>query len=128
MFQVLHIVDQIAASVDLAPDKVRSAVAVVLSLLAAQGHPQKVADLFAKTHGSAELAAEGTAGGGLHTQMAGGMMGGPLAALSKLQAIGISHSASRTIYAAVFDHLKRSAGDKLLREAAGNIPGLSGYL
>jgi hypothetical protein len=125
---VLTCIEDISAAAAISHEKARAAAALVLSLVKAQGHAQKVDALFAKIEGSAELAAEGMASGGLHAKMAGGMMGGPLAAVSKMQALGISHDASRSVYAAVFDHLKRGAGDKLLREAAGNIPGISAYL
>lgn len=109
-------------------DVARKVAGVVFSLMRNQGHAEKVAAVFAALPGADVLADEGTAGGGLMGKMAGGMMGGPLAAMSKLQGLGLSPATSKTAMSLVIDHAKLRAGDKLVRDAASNIPGLNGYL
>jgi hypothetical protein len=97
-------------------------------LIKTQGNQNRVGELFAKLDGADELASEGSAGGGLLAKMAGGMMGGPLAAVSRMQSIGVSTDQSKIIHTMVLNHARKVAGDKLVREVAGNIPGIGGYL
>ena len=80
------------------------------------------ADLVAK-HGG-----DGAGGGGLMGILAGGMMGGPLAMIVKLQAIGLSMEQMKVVGSATLDHLKHKGGVELVRAAAANIPGINSYI
>ena len=68
----------------------------MLNLVKTQGNQNKVGELFAKLPGAGELVqlhggdGAGHGGGGLLGMLAGGMMGGPLAAITKLSAAGLS--------------------------------------
>lgn len=125
---MLDQIDKIASAANLRPDVARKATALVLSLIKSQGNQNKVDELFAKFEGADVLAVEGAAGGGLLAKMAGGMMGGPLAAISRMQSLGVSLDQSKIVHAMVLDHARKVAGDTLVREVAGNIPGVGGYL
>jgi len=70
----------------------------------------------------------GTRSGGLLGKLGGGLMGGPLVAVSQLQAAGFNMAQIRTLGSEVLTYAREQAGDRLVREAAGSIPGLSGYL
>ena len=74
----------------LSEKKSEEALGIVLSLIKTQGNQTKVEALFAKLPGAEELALRhgGTGGGGLLGKLGGGLMGGPLVAISKLQAKG----------------------------------------
>jgi hypothetical protein len=125
---VNELIAMISSELGLRSDTVRQALAIQLSLIRTQGQTGSVDALFDKLPGAAELAAEGTQGGGLLGKMAGGMMGGPLAAATRMQAAGLSPPQSGAVTAALIAYAKKAAGDKLVRQAASNIPGLSGYL
>jgi hypothetical protein len=125
---MLDQIDAIAFKTGVAPETTRKAVAIILSLIKTQGDQNKVVELFQSLHGADILAAEGSAGGGLLAKMAGGMMGGPLAAITRMQSLGVSHQQSKDVYSEVITIMRKQAGASLLRSAAGNIPGLSGYL
>jgi hypothetical protein len=60
--------------------------------------------------------------------LAGGMMGGPLAMITKLQAIGLNVNQIKQVGTLTLDHAKESAGIETVREAASNIPGLNSYI
>jgi hypothetical protein len=97
-----------------------------------QGDQRKVEELFAKLPGAAELArqhgSDGAAKGGLLGMLGGGLMGGPLAAIGKLQAAGLNMDQIKILGTTTLDYAKEKAGADLVRQVAGSIPGLSGYV
>jgi hypothetical protein len=108
------------------------AVGILLNLVATQGDKAKVAELFAAMPGADALikahGGDGAAGGGLMGMLAGGMMGGPLAMITKLQAAGLSMDQVKSVAVLTLNHAKATAGPELVRAAAANIPGVSSYL
>jgi hypothetical protein len=115
-------------------DSVRAekAVGILLSLVRTQGNQQKVAELFSRLPGAAELADryghEGSRGGGLLGKLGGGLIGGPLAAVGKLQAAGLDMTQIKHLGRETLAYAKEKAGDDLVKQVAGSIPGLSGYV
>jgi hypothetical protein len=127
-----ELIDRVTAATGLSEDKANKALGIVLNLIQTQGNQAKVRELFEKLPGAAELArtqgGDGAGGGGLLGMLAGGMMGGPLAAISKLSAAGLSTDQIKALGTTTLDYAKEKAGPQLVREAAGAIPGLSGYV
>jgi hypothetical protein len=129
-----ELIDRVVAATGLAPDKATKALGIVLNLIQTQGNQNKVKELLDKMPGAAELAAgqggdgAGKGGGGLLGMLAGGMMGGPLAAISKLTAAGLSMDQIKALGTTTLDYAKEKAGPQLVKEVAGSIPGLSGYV
>jgi hypothetical protein len=127
-----ELIDRIATKTGLEPKRAEKALGIVLSLVKTQGNQQKVGELFAKLPGADELVqrhgGEGPRGGGLLGRLGGGMMGGPLAAISKLQAVGLSMDQIKGLGTETLGYAKEVAGEDLVRQAAGSIPGLGGYV
>lgn len=128
-----ELIDRIVTATGLPQEKATRALGIVLNLLQTQGNQQKVGELFAKLPGAAEMAQQhgkdGSAkGGGLLGMLAGGMMGGPLAAVTKLTSAGLSMDQVKTLGTITLDYAKEKAGPKLVKDVAGSIPGLSGYV
>ena len=127
-----ELIERISRETGLGADKAEKAVGILLNLLATQGDKTKVAELFAAMPGAAELVkahgGDGAAGGGLLGMLAGGMMGGPLAMITKLQAAGLSMEHIKSVAVLTLNHAKATAGPDLVRAAAANIPGVSSYL
>jgi hypothetical protein len=129
-----ELIDRVIAATGLPEDKASKALGIVLNLIQTQGNQVKVQELFGKLPGAAELArtqggdGAGHGGGGLLGMLAGGMMGGPLAAISKLTSAGLSMDQIKALGTTTLDYAKEKAGPQLVREAAGAIPGLSGYV
>jgi hypothetical protein len=108
------------------------ATGIMLSLVRNQGDKSKVEDLFAALPGAAELAdkygGDGARGGGLMGMLGGGLMGGPLAAVSKLQAAGLNMDQVKVLGKETLNYAKENAGEDLVKQVANSIPGISGYL
>jgi hypothetical protein len=129
---VQELIDRVAAKTGLDEAVAERAVGIVLSLVKTQGNQAKVAELFARLPGAEALAerfgGDGARGGGLLGMLGGGLMGGPLAAVAKLQSAGLSMDQIKALGAETLGYAREQAGDRLVREAAGSIPGLSAYL
>lgn len=127
-----ELIENITSQTGLQADKAEKAVGILLNLLATQGDKAKLPALFDAMPGAAELArshgTDGASGGGLMGMLAGGMMGGPLAMITKLQALGLSVDQIKTVASLSLAHAREKAGADVLRAAAGNIPGLATYL
>lgn len=112
--------------------RAEKAVGILLNLVATQGDKSKVEALFAKMPGARELVTthggDGAGGGGFMGILAGGLMGGPLAMITKLQAIGLNTEQIKQVGTLTLEHAKAKAGIKAVREAASNIPGLNSYI
>jgi hypothetical protein len=128
------LIGRIITATGLPEDKATKALGIVLNLIQTQGNQNKVQELFDKLPGAAELAREqggdgaGHGGGGLLGMLAGGMMGGPLAAVSKLSSAGLSMDQIKALGTTTLDYAKEKAGSQLVKDVAGSIPGLSGYV
>jgi hypothetical protein len=127
-----NLISKITNATGLDSATAEKAVGILLNLVATQGDKAKVATLFEKLPGAAELVAahggDGAGGGGLMGMLAGGLMGGPLAMITKLQAIGLNVDQIKKVGTLTLDHAKKQAGIKAVREAAANIPGLNTYI
>lgn len=126
------LITRISSQTGLTPEKTEKALGIMLNLLKTQGNPGKVSELFARLPGAAELAArqggDGAGRGGLLGMLGGGLMGGPLAAISKLTAAGLSMDQIKQLGTLTLAYAREKAGADLVKEAAGSIPGLSGYV
>lgn len=124
------LITKISAETGLSAAKAEQAIGIMLNLVKTQGNQNKVADLFAKLPGAEDLVAkhgsDGASKGGLLGMLAGGMMGGPLAAISKLTSAGLSMDQIKQLGTITLDYAKVKAGPDLVKEVAGSIPGLSG--
>lgn len=126
------LIDRIVAATGLDAARAEKALGIMLSLVKTQGNQAKVGELFAKLPGAAELASrhggDGAGKGGLLGMLGGGLMGGPLAAISKLSAAGLSMEQIKQLGGVTLDYAKEKAGAELVKDVAGSIPGLGGYV
>lgn len=127
-----NLIDKITATMGVDAAKAEKAVGILLNLVSTQGDKTKVDALFAKMPGAKELVmthgGDGAGGGGFMGILAGGMMGGPLAMIAKLQAIGLTTDQIKHVGTLTIDYAKDQAGVKAVRDAAANIPGLNSYI
>jgi hypothetical protein len=127
-----NLIAKIMAKTGIDAAKAEAAVGTLLNLVATQGDKAKVEALFSKMPGATDLAkkhgGDGAGGRGLMGILAGGLMGGPLAMITKLQAIGLNTEQTKTVATLTLEHAKKNAGIKAVRDAASNIPGLNTYI
>ncbi len=122
-----ELIDTIVAQTGMAAEKTEAALGIIFNLIRAQGNQAKVRELFDALPGAEDLIAKSGSGGLMH-KMAGGMTGGPMAAISKLQGLGLSMSEVKLLGSATLAYARSKAGDDVVRQAASNIPGLGGFL
>jgi hypothetical protein len=126
------LVSRVVAQTGLPPDKAERAIGIMLNLVRNQGEKAKVAELFAKLPGAEDLATrhggDGAKGGGLLGMLGGGLMGGPLAAVTKLTAAGLSMDQIKVMGSETLAYAREKAGPQLVKDVAGSIPGLSQYV
>ena len=127
-----ELIGRIAKETGLEPAKAEQAVGIMLGLVKTQGTPAKVGELFDKMPGADELVqkfgGDGAGRGGLLGMLGGGLMGGPLAAISKLSAAGLGMEEIKQVGSLTLGYAKEKAGVDLVRDVAGSIPGIGGYL
>lgn len=127
-----ELVRRVSAKTGLAEEKAERAVSIVLALVKRHGDQSKVGELFQHLPGADELVArhggDGARGGGLLGLLGGGAMGGPLVAVAKLQAAGLTMDQLKTLGGEVLAYARERAGEPLVKEVAGSIPGISSYL
>jgi len=127
-----ELIARISTATGLDTAKAERALGIMLSLVKTQGNQAKVAELFAKLPGADTLASQhggdGAGKKGLLGMLGGGLMGGPLAAITKLQAAGLNMEQIKTLGSVTLGYAKEKAGDDLVKQVAGSIPGLGGYV
>jgi Protein of unknown function VcgC/VcgE (DUF2780) len=127
-----ELIARIATKTGLDRQRAEKGLGIMLSLVKTQGNQQKVGELFAKLPGADELAkrhgGDGSRGGGLLGMLGGGLMGGPLVAIGKLQAAGLNMDQIKGLGSETLAYAKEVAGEDLVKQVAGSIPGLSGYV
>jgi hypothetical protein len=127
-----ELINLVSSKTGLDAAKAERALGIMLSLVKSQGDQTKVGELFAKLPGADELAAkhggDGAGKKGLFGMLGGGLMGGPLAAVTKLTGAGLNMDQIKTLGVTTLDYAKQKAGPDLVKKVAGSIPGLSGYV
>ena len=127
-----ELIDRIAGKTGLAPETAEKAAGIMLSLVKSQGDKAKVDQLFAAIPGASDLAdrhgSDGGKGGSLFNMLGGGMMGGPLVAVTKLQSAGLNMDQIKTLSKETLGFAEEKAGKDLVRDVANSIPGISSYL
>lgn len=126
-----ELIARIVTKTGLDPQRAEKALGIMLALVKSQGNQQKVGELFAKLRGADELArthgSDGARGGGLLGRLAGGL-GGPLAAITKLQAAGLTMEQIKQLGSETLGYAKEVAGEDLVKQVASSIPGLGSYV
>ena len=122
------LMDRVRAATGLDEERAETAVGIVLSLIRKEGDREKVDALFARLPGAEALAEKhGQAqGGGLAGLL--GAFSGPLAAVGKLQAAGLSMDQINVLGRELLGYAREKAGEPLVNDVAASIPGLSRYL
>jgi hypothetical protein len=127
-----ELIARIMTKTGLDRERAEKALGIMLSLVKTQGNRQKVGELFAKLPGADELAdrhgGNGSRGGGLLGMLGGGLMGGPLVAIGKLQAAGLNMDQIKGLGTETLSYAKEVAGEDLVKQVTGSIPGLGGYV
>ncbi|MGF7160485.1 hypothetical protein FHS85_002108 [Rhodoligotrophos appendicifer] len=125
-----ELIERIVQKLDLDPATAEKAVGIVLGLVRQNGDKAKVKDMFALLPGADALADAhgGGSGGGGGLFGAFAALAGPMAAMAKLKAAGLSMEQSQVLGQEVLAYAKECCGEPLVKDVAKSIPGLSAYV
>ena len=119
------LIARVAATAGAKPDVARKAVALVLDFIAREAPDDAVAALLAKAPELKAIIASSAATGG---EGMGPTVRGLLALGSDLMALGFDMNQIQAVGKEVFDYARERAGDDVIGEIAGAIPGLAQYI
>ena len=132
---IQNFVDTVAAKANIDPAAAETAVGTILSLIQQEADAAKVAQVFAKIPGAAELAQQHTvtvgSGGGLLgglSDLASSVMGknaGLLAAgLVQIESTGLSFGQIKNVGNALLTYIKGAVDPALFTQIINSVPGL----
>lgn len=113
----------IAEKVGIDPELARKAVSIILTFLNKDGPQDLVKQVMDTMPGASELIESDSGGGGL----LGGLMGsmGAMGALNQLTSAGLDMGQVSGVTREVISYAKEHAGEDIVDEIVGSIPGLS---
>lgn len=119
-----ELIDRVAAAAGIDAATAEQAVGMILAFLRKEGPTERVDSLLGAMPGAAELAAahEG-GGGGLMGMFGGGLMG----LAGKLSGLGLGMGEMQSVGRELFDVAREKAGEDVVGEIAGSIPGLGQF-
>jgi hypothetical protein len=133
-----NLIARVASAADIDSDTARKAIGLVVDFIRREGPSDAIAKLDAKDPALNAIAASTTdasgegMGGmlrGLMGVAAGAMGGGGLMALGgQLMALGLGMDQIQAVGKEVIAHAREVAGDDVVGEIVGAIPGLSSYI
>ncbi len=125
------IIDNIAASAGIEPGLAEKAIGMILAFLKKDGPEGAVNQMFEALPGADALAAAGaeSSGGGLMGGLMGMMGGGGVMGLgAQLMGAGLSMGQIQTLSKELFAQGREAAGEDVMGEIVGSIPGLGQFV
>ena len=123
------LINRITANAGVDADTARSAVRIILSFLAQQGDKEKVAVLATAIPGAAEYIEDTEDDSASLLGGLGGLMGGgAMQVLGKLQGIGLGMGQIQAVTKETVAFAREKAGDDVVNDIIGSIPGLSQFV
>jgi hypothetical protein len=121
-----ELIARLVANVGVDRDAAEKAVGVIFEFLLKEGPTDKVRALMDRLPGAEELM---EAQGGIDASGAGGFaMGGLMGAGTKMMAAGLSMDQIQGVTREVIAHAREIAGDEVVGEVVGAIPGLDQFI
>lgn len=126
-----ELIGRIAANVGIDEGLARNAVGIILNFLNKEAPADKMQTLLAAIPGAGDMVeSSGESSGGLGGMLGGmmGGMGGAMAAMNELTSAGLDMGQVQSVTREVVGYAKEKAGDDIVDQIVGNIPGLSQFV
>jgi hypothetical protein len=133
-----NLIARVATAASITPESARQAVSLIVAFIQREAPAEAVDKLLAKAPALSAIIASGDATGGegmggfvkgLMGIASGAMGGGGIMALgSQLMGLGLGMDQIQTVGKEVFAYAREVAGDDVVGEIAGAIPGLSQFI
>ena len=117
------LVSRIMTKVGVTEEQAKKSIEIILGFLKQAGPKDKVAELFEKLPGSAEMAGKDAGGG-----MFGGGMMAAMGAIGQMQAAGLGMGEVQGVTREVVGYARENAGDDLVNDIVKSIPGISQFV
>lgn len=124
-------IDKIAASAGIDTGLAEKAIGMILSFLKKEGPEGPVNEMLAAIPGAADLASAqaDASGGGIMGSLMGMMGGGGVMGLgAQLMGAGLSMGQIQTLSKELFAHGRETAGEDVMGQIVGSIPGLGQFV
>ena len=130
-----ELIARVAQAAGIDADVAKKAIAEILAFLKKEGPPEQVDQLLEKLPGGAEMAASAADGessggggmlGGLMGMMGGG--GGLMGLAGKLTGLGLGMGEMQAVGKELFAAGREEAGEDVVGQIAGAIPGLGQFI
>jgi hypothetical protein len=126
-----ELIGRVAAAAGIDAELAQKAVAEILAFLKKEAPEGPMNEVLAKIPGASEAAAAagGGSGGGLMGALGGMMGGGGLMGLAgKLTGLGLGMGDMQSVGKEVFAYAREKAGEAVVGQIAGAVPGLSQFV
>lgn len=126
-----ELIGRIVANVGVEPELAKTAIGLILGFLQKEGPQDKIESLMGALPGAAELVSQTHSGGGGLMGAIGGMMGGgggAMALMGQLTGAGLGMGDIQGVAKEVVGYAKEKAGDDLVEDVVGSIPGLGQFV
>lgn len=126
-----ELITRIVSNVGIDEGLAKTAVGMILGFLQSEGPEDKVSALMDSLPGASDLISEASGGGGGLMGAVGGMMGGgggAMALMGQLTGAGLGMGDVQGVATEVVGFAKEKAGDDVVSEVVGAIPGLSQFV
>jgi hypothetical protein len=124
-----ELIGRIVTNVGVEVPRAHEAVRIILSFLYQQGDREKVVALAGKIPGAAEYIEETDDASSATLGGLGGLMGGgAMAVLGKLQSVGLGMGEIQGVTRETVSFAREKAGDEIVDDIVGSIPGLSQFV
>jgi hypothetical protein len=127
-----EIISRVASAAGIGDDVAEKAVSQILAFVQKEGPAGPVAEMMSKIPGASDLAAAaGGGGGGGMMGALGGLMGGGggiMGLAGKLTGLGLGMGEMQSVGKEIFAYAREKAGEDVVGQVAGGIPGLAQFL
>lgn len=123
-----ELISRLVANTGIDKDVAEKAIVIVLKFLNSDGPQDLVPKLFEAFPGASEVLETETGGGGVLGGLAGMMGGGAMQAMTEMTQAGLGMGEVQGVTKEIVAYAKEKAGDELVDEILGQIPGLGQFV
>ena len=124
-----ELISRLVSKVGIDEEMAQGSVRIILSFLYQHGDTAKVAELASRIPGASAYIEEGDADSSATLAGLGGLMGGgAMEVLGKLQALGLGMGQIQGVTQETVGFAREKAGDAIVNDIVGSIPGLGQFV
>lgn len=123
-----ELISRLVANAGIDQEVAQKAVAIVLKFLNSDGPQDLVPQLMDALPGAREMLEAENGGGGMLGGLAGMVGGGAMQAMTEMTQAGLGMGEVQNVTKEIVTYAKEQAGDELVNDIVGQIPGLGQFV